>query len=219
MTTDVAWGTAPAEALSGAPSVPHTGFMASSTSTAGGVVLPEDVVVGAARGAEGTQGRSTAARAGAGAVSAEVDARWAEFIRSGPILLLAAGVLVSLATADLLMSTAQQVAALPLTGAAIVLQVWWSKVSRSHPGPSFTTTLYYVLRWALSSVLTWLNPFMGFYAVSGTTARSGCSPRGVSRPVCSRRPSPWRAPSAGDFRRTDGSAGSSTGRCSASMSR
>ncbi|GHH80686.1 histidine kinase [Streptomyces sulfonofaciens] len=190
MPTDLTYERAPAEAMGPVGSVAQTDPMGRSTRTSGPPSGAEAAgtresgarTVGAgaagARTGGGQPGGAAAAApvrggsavsevAALGRAAAVVERRRAQFDRLGPSLLLAAGMLVSLATADLVMSPAGRVAALPLAGAALVLQVWWYTVSPSHRAPSRTTVRYYAVRWALGFALSWVNPFMSLYAVSG----------------------------------------------------
>jgi signal transduction histidine kinase len=81
--------------------------------------------------------------------------------------MLGGALLISVATADLVMTRTQRLAALPLAVALVVLEIWWHRVARSHTEPSPTTAFYFTLRWGLSFAITWLNPFMAFHAGAG----------------------------------------------------
>lgn len=101
------------------------------------------------------------------AADADIERRW-ELIRSkGPYGLLAVATLLSVATAELTPAPGARTAVAVLVGAGFALQLWWGRASRTRPGPSTAGTVYYTLRWALGFVLTWLNPFFAFYAVTG----------------------------------------------------
>ncbi len=101
------------------------------------------------------------------AADTDLERRW-QLVRSkGPYGLLAVGTLLSFATAELMPSTAERNAVVVLVAAGFVLQLWWERASRTRPGPSTLGTVYYAVRWAISFVLTWLNPFFAFYAVTG----------------------------------------------------
>ncbi|MGW5867038.1 sensor histidine kinase [Streptomyces sp. NPDC055239] len=97
-----------------------------------------------------------------------IEQRWGMFHRWGPYVLLGFGVLMSAATSDVVgVGRGAWGVAAALVGAALVLQAGWGVLERSRPGPSPASTLYYVLRWAIAFVLTWINPFFAFYAVAG----------------------------------------------------
>ncbi|MFE1326886.1 sensor histidine kinase [Streptomyces sp. NPDC058735] len=100
---------------------------------------------------------------------AGVEQRWTAYLRRGPHGMLAAGAVLSLATADPVgMTTAERYTALVLTGAAVVLQLWFGRWSRDRPpAPSAAGTRYYFARWALGFALSWCNPFFAFYAAAG----------------------------------------------------
>ncbi|MCP2311986.1 ATP-binding protein [Kitasatospora paracochleata] len=101
---------------------------------------------------------------GAGGVGTDragtVEVRWDRFFRWGPYALLAAGTLLSAATAGLLMSRAAQLTAAGLVATALVLHL-----GRGTGRPA--GVVHYVLRTVLAAVLTWLNPFFAVYAVLG----------------------------------------------------
>ncbi|WP_249416538.1 sensor histidine kinase [Streptomyces sp. TS71-3] len=82
-------------------------------------------------------------------------------------MLLSAATLVTLASGSLIMSHSDRIAAIPLVCAAFALQLWWYRVSASPLAPSRTSERYYAARWALGFALSWTNPFMSLYAVSG----------------------------------------------------
>ncbi|WP_330307418.1 MULTISPECIES: sensor histidine kinase [unclassified Streptomyces] len=92
----------------------------------------------------------------------------ASFDRWGPYALLVTGVVAAIISARLVgMGRSEVIASAALVAAGAVLQVWWGRVKRRRPGPSRTGVCLYFLRWALGFVLTWLNPFFAFYAVTG----------------------------------------------------
>ncbi|MFE9651306.1 sensor histidine kinase [Streptomyces sp. NPDC006365] len=97
----------------------------------------------------------------------EIEQRWKLFERWGPYGLLGFSVLVSVATAELLMSTAERYVAGALVIVAIALQIWWGRASRTRQEPCAASTVYYAVRWALAFTLSWLNPFFAFYAATG----------------------------------------------------
>ncbi len=100
---------------------------------------------------------------------AGVEQRWAAYFRWGPYGLLAAGVVLSVASVDAVgMTTGERYTAVALTGAAVVLQWWWGRWSRGRPlAPSVPGACYYFARWALAFALSWCNPFFAFYAAAG----------------------------------------------------
>jgi signal transduction histidine kinase len=98
----------------------------------------------------------------------------ASFDSWGPYALLVAGVVAAAVSARPVgMGRSEMAASALLAAAGALLQVWWGRVKRRQPGPSRTGVCFYFLRWALGFVLTWLNPFFAFYAVTGyyTAAR------------------------------------------------
>ena len=103
----------------------------------------------------------------------QIDRRWEQLHTWGPYGLLGISVVLALVSSDLFdYTTAQWQAGWALAGAALVLQLWWHATrARRRPDrrriPSRTGTVYYVVRWALAFVLTWLDPFFAFYAASG----------------------------------------------------
>ncbi|MFE6162988.1 ATP-binding protein [Streptomyces sp. NPDC056486] len=97
-----------------------------------------------------------------------IERRWGLFHRWGPYALLGFGALMSFATSDVVgVSRGAWNVAGVLMVAALVLQLWWGRLARSRPGPSFVGILYYAVRWAIAFVLTWINPFFAFYAIVG----------------------------------------------------
>ncbi|MGP4013615.1 sensor histidine kinase [Streptomyces sp. 4N124] len=101
------------------------------------------------------------------AADTDLERRWQLVRTKGPYALLAVGTLLSVATAELMPSTAERNAVAVLVAAGFALQLWWGRASRTRPGPSNAGIVYYVVRWAISFALTWLNPFFAFYAVTG----------------------------------------------------
>lgn len=98
----------------------------------------------------------------------------ASFDSWGPYALLAAGAVAAAVSARPVgMGRSATAVSAVLVVAGALLQVWWGRVRRSRPGPNRTGACLYFLRWALGFVLTWLNPFFAFYAVTGyyTAAR------------------------------------------------
>ncbi|MET7456077.1 sensor histidine kinase [Streptomyces sp. NPDC005574] len=102
-----------------------------------------------------------------GAVAAD-GTRRAMFHRWGPYGLLAVSTLACVVSAALVgMTRAEEYATTVLVLASLALQVAWGRAARTRPGPSGAGAAYYVLRWILGFLLCWLNPFFGFYAVTG----------------------------------------------------
>ncbi|MET8812038.1 sensor histidine kinase [Streptomyces sp. NPDC004549] len=94
--------------------------------------------------------------------------RRAFFDSWGPYALLAAGALTAAGSARLVgMSRTELYVSGVLVVFAVVLQLVWGRVGRDRPGPSPTGAVLYFVRWANGFVLTWLNPFFAFYAVTG----------------------------------------------------
>ncbi|MGW0884108.1 sensor histidine kinase [Streptomyces sp. NPDC002671] len=92
----------------------------------------------------------------------------ASFDTWGPWALLAAGVVAGTISTRLIGVDRSELAVTgALVAAAVVLQAGWGRVKRKRPGPSRTGAGLYVLRWAIGFVLTWINPFFAFYAVTG----------------------------------------------------
>ena len=102
----------------------------------------------------------------------QIDRRWEQLHTWGPYGLLGVSVVLALASSGLFdYSAAQWWTGWSLAGAALVLQLWWHGTRSRRPGhgrtPSRAGTLYYVVRWAIAFVLTWIDPFFAFYAASG----------------------------------------------------
>ncbi|MEU4153610.1 sensor histidine kinase [Streptomyces sp. NPDC026659] len=94
--------------------------------------------------------------------------RHAFFDSWGPYALLAAGALTAAGSARLVgMSRAELYVSGVLVVFAVALQLAWGRVNRGRPGASRTGAAFYFVRWANGFVLTWLNPFFAFYAVTG----------------------------------------------------
>ncbi|MCF3122817.1 sensor histidine kinase [Streptomyces arenae] len=99
---------------------------------------------------------------------AAIERRWTVFHRWGPYALLGFSVVMGIATGDVVgMDRGAWALSWTLIAAAVVLQLWWGALAPARPDPSAAGTLYYVLRWAIAFVLTWINPFFAFYAVVG----------------------------------------------------
>lgn len=100
------------------------------------------------------------------AADEQIERRWNQFHTWGAYGLLAIGSFLSAVTGDLMMGPAEWYAAGALVIAALVLQLWHGP-RRGRRVPSRRGVVYYVLRWAIAFVLTWINPFFAFYAVTG----------------------------------------------------
>ncbi|GGW67599.1 histidine kinase [Streptomyces caelestis] len=95
-----------------------------------------------------------------------IEHRQNQFHTWGVYGLLAVSALLSVAAHELMTSPAEWYAAGALVVAAVLLQLWHGP-RRGRRTPSTRGTVYYVLRWAISFALTWMNPFFGFYASTG----------------------------------------------------
>lgn len=92
----------------------------------------------------------------------------ASFDTWGPWALLAAGVVAAaLSARGVGMGRPEMAVSAALVAAAVALQAGWVRAKRRRPGPSRTGACLYFLRWAMGFVLTWINPFFAFYAVTG----------------------------------------------------
>lgn len=100
------------------------------------------------------------------AADEQIERRWNQFHTWGPYGLLAIGTFLSAATGGLITGPAEWYAAGVLVVAALVLQLWHGP-RRGRRTPSRRGVVYYVLRWAIAFVLTWINPFFAFYAITG----------------------------------------------------
>ncbi|MFB7337323.1 sensor histidine kinase [Streptomyces adustus] len=99
---------------------------------------------------------------------AEHPERRAFFDLWGPYALLAVGVLTAAGSARAVgMTPAAMWAAGLLVAASLLLQLGWGRAARRWSGPNRASSALYFVRWALGFVLTWLNPFFAFYAVTG----------------------------------------------------
>ncbi|WP_181806734.1 sensor histidine kinase [Streptomyces shenzhenensis] len=99
---------------------------------------------------------------------AEEPATRASFDRWGPYALLAVGVVTAVGSARVVgMTRAAMWVSGVLVVLALLLQLYWGRAARRRPGPDRTSVTLYFVRWALGFMLTWLNPFFAFYAVTG----------------------------------------------------
>ncbi|MFI6520912.1 sensor histidine kinase [Spirillospora sp. NPDC050679] len=89
-----------------------------------------------------------------------VQEQWERFYRWGPFGLLLLGSLLSLSLWNVVMSAAEQRAAVPLLLTALALQVL-------HLNEKIPGHIYFWARTVLAFVLSWLNPFLCVYAVLG----------------------------------------------------
>lgn len=107
----------------------------------------------------------------------------ASFDTWGPWALLAAGVVAAAISARPVgMDRSGMVACAVLVPAAVALQLCWVRVRRKRPGPTRTGVCLYLLRWAIAFVLTWVNPFFAFYAVTGYYTATRELPRRLVMP-------------------------------------
>ncbi|MFI0964839.1 sensor histidine kinase [Streptomyces sp. NPDC021080] len=101
----------------------------------------------------------------------QLDRRWEQLHTWGPYGLLGTSIVLAVASADPHAAWAKWYAAWALSGAGVVLQLWWqgTRPRRSGRGrtPSRAGTAYYAVRWALAFALTWITPFFAFYAACG----------------------------------------------------
>ncbi|MFJ9373586.1 sensor histidine kinase [Streptomyces sp. NPDC101455] len=102
----------------------------------------------------------------------QIERRWEQLHTWGPYGLLGVSVVLALASSGLFdYSAAQWWIGWSLAGAALGLQLWWHGTRSRRPDrgrtPSRAGTAYYVVRWAIAFVLTWIDPFFAFYAASG----------------------------------------------------
>ncbi|MFE0421786.1 sensor histidine kinase, partial [Streptomyces sp. NPDC058953] len=97
----------------------------------------------------------------------DLDRHWATVLRWHPYWLLATSALLAAARPEVTPATDERVAVGVLIVAALVLQLWWERARRLRTGPDTASATYFALRWAVSSVLTWLNPFFAFFAATG----------------------------------------------------
>ncbi|MGW1891032.1 sensor histidine kinase [Streptomyces sp. NPDC002004] len=135
-------------------------------------------------GADGAaDDRAASATERSAAAATSVEQRWAVFHHYGPYALLAVGVLVSLATSDLVgMDRRDWYVAWGLVAAAVALQLGWGRTPRGGREPSTAGALYYFTRWAIGFVLGWYNPFFVFYAASGYFGADRLLPRRLLKP-------------------------------------
>ncbi|MFF1731435.1 sensor histidine kinase [Streptomyces sp. NPDC058247] len=109
--------------------------------------------------------------------------RWANFHRYGPFGLLVVGVVLSVATADVVgMDRTDWYVFWPLSAGALALQLWWSRAMRTRPGPTRAGVFYYWVRWAIAFVGSLINPFYVFYAACGYFDVERLLPRRQVRP-------------------------------------
>ncbi|WP_280880300.1 sensor histidine kinase [Streptomyces pseudovenezuelae] len=101
----------------------------------------------------------------------QIERRWEQLHTWGPYGLLALSVVLAVAASGLNDRSVDWYLGWALVGTAVVLQLWWHGTRSRRPGrgriPCRTGTAYYVVRWAIAFVLTWINPFFAFYAASG----------------------------------------------------
>ncbi|WP_246238953.1 sensor histidine kinase [Acrocarpospora corrugata] len=96
-----------------------------------------------------------------------VEARWEQFYRWAPYLLLGIAAVATAATTDLLRAGAERNWTVALAGAALALQLWWSRTAPGRAGIGAASQAYYAIRYMLSFTLSWLNPIFAIYALIG----------------------------------------------------
>ncbi|MFJ8494279.1 sensor histidine kinase [Streptomyces sp. NPDC094038] len=100
-----------------------------------------------------------------------LDRRWEQLHTWGPYGFLGVSIVLGVASADPHTPQAKWLTAWSLVGAAVALQLWWHGTRSRRPDrgrtPSPAGSAYYVVRWALAFVLTWLSPFFAFFAATG----------------------------------------------------
>jgi len=101
----------------------------------------------------------------------QIERRWEQLHTWGPYGLLGISVVLAFASAGLVDRPPEWYSAWTLIGAAVALQLWWHGTRSRRAGrgriPSRAGTAYYIVRWAIAFVLTWINPFFAFYAATG----------------------------------------------------
>ncbi|TDD41889.1 sensor histidine kinase [Saccharopolyspora elongata] len=88
-------------------------------------------------------------------------------VRWGPHALLGVATLVSAFAADAVMTSAEMEVAAALVLVSLVWQLCWERIRPGVPEHGVHGQVYFVVRWALAFVLTWLNPFFAIYALQG----------------------------------------------------
>ncbi|WP_327353324.1 sensor histidine kinase [Streptomyces sp. NBC_01304] len=118
------------------------------------------------------------------AAAAGVEERWGTVHRYGPYVLLGTGFVLSVATAGLVgMDRTEWTVLLSLSAAALALQLWWTHVERTRPGPSGAGVFVYWVRWAIAFVVSWINPFYAFFAAVGYFDADRLLPRRLHKPA------------------------------------
>ncbi|MFB6725897.1 sensor histidine kinase [Kribbella sp. NPDC056345] len=98
----------------------------------------------------------------------KIDRRRAVFTRLAPPVLLVMSSILAIATADLITPHRwQQLSVISLVAAATVVHLWWFWAGPRRSGPDATSTVYYVLRWAIGAPLALMNGFYAFYVAAG----------------------------------------------------
>ncbi|MBW8795966.1 MAG: sensor histidine kinase [Streptomyces sp.] len=114
-----------------------------------------------------------------------IDRRWEQLHTWGPYGFLGISIVLGVASADPHTPDTVWLTAWSLVGAALVLQLWWHGTRFRRPGhgrtPSAAGSAYYLVRWALAFVLTWLSPFFAFYAATGYMDADELLPRRLRR--------------------------------------
>ncbi|MQA94474.1 MAG: sensor histidine kinase [Streptosporangiales bacterium] len=95
------------------------------------------------------------------------ETRREQFYRWAPPGLLGLATLIAAATAPVFLDATERWTAAALVAAAMLVQLTWGRVRRTRPDPSPAGLAYFVIRYVLAFVLTYLNPFFSIYAVAG----------------------------------------------------
>ncbi|WP_405773121.1 sensor histidine kinase [Streptomyces sp. NBC_01538] len=105
------------------------------------------------------------------AADTRLDRRMEQLHVWGPYGLLGVSAVLAAVSAELIDGPVEWRAAGALVAAALALQLWWhgTRSRRENRGrtPSRAGTAYYVVRWVIAFLLTWINPFFAFYAATG----------------------------------------------------
>lgn len=98
---------------------------------------------------------------GMATAGSRLDRHWETVLRWHPYALLAVSLLLTVVGPNLTSGRAEQLAVVVAVAAALAVQLWWERSGRTRP------VTYFVARWAISTLLTALNPFFSFYASTG----------------------------------------------------
>ncbi|MFF6784344.1 ATP-binding protein [Streptomyces sp. NPDC012510] len=100
------------------------------------------------------------------AADQQIERRWDQVHTWGPYVLLLVSTALALLAGELITSPAEWYACGALVVAALALQLWHGP-RHGRRTPSRRGTVFYVLRWAVTFSLTWINPFFAFHASTG----------------------------------------------------